>query len=84
MIDQEMDFSVAGQAWMAWPTEFAQTAAAVIAKTRHAWAPRAQASRALDHTGVDSTRFVQPLFGLAPDENDGSAVRPRFKFRSTS
>ena len=77
MTDGEMGLSAAGQAWIAWPTDVGQTAVAVIATTRHAWALRGKASPSLDETDVDRTQFAHPLFRLALDANSSKFGRAR-------
>jgi hypothetical protein len=75
MRNGKMGFSAAGQAWMAWPTDVAQTAVAVIARTRQEWASRGDASSSPDEIDVDRTRIGHPLFRLARDAKTSSGRR---------
>ena len=77
MTNGTMGFSRDGQEWMGWPTDFEQTAVAVIAKTRDEWASRGNASPSPDETDVDRTRCAHPLFRLALDANSSRAGRAR-------
>lgn len=67
MDDEDSGFSAAGQAWMAWPTDVGQTAAAVIAITRHEWNSRGNGSPSPDEVDAGRTRFKRPLFRLVLD-----------------
>ena len=58
MTDPERDFTPARREWMEWPDDIRQTAAAVIATTRCAWAVQCVA----DEPTADRARFADPLF----------------------
>ena len=67
----------AGQVWMAWPTDVARTAVAVIEKTRLEWVARGNESRSSGETDVDRTRFAHPLFRLALNAMSSRSGRER-------
>lgn len=77
MTDKELEIWAAGGVWMAWPTDVAHTAVAVIERTRLEWVGRGNASPSSDETGVDRTRFAHPLFRLALDARSSRTGRER-------
>lgn len=64
---REMELWAVGESWMGWPTDVGQTAVAVIAKTREAWALQGNASPLPAATVINRTEFDHPSFGLALD-----------------
>jgi hypothetical protein len=73
MTDPEGEFTLARREWMERPDDIRQTALAVIATTRYAWAVQCAA----DEPTADCTRFADPLFRLALDVTSSSAARAR-------
>ncbi len=77
MIEQERNFPRVERAWRGWPTDLAQTATAVIERTRQVWVSRGNDSILPDEAGANSPSFAHPLFTLIMDARSSSARRAR-------